>query len=69
LTVILGAPALLRSIIIRSWSLLDLDQIVAVADAFYRSGNKIAPFIEIVLGTQVEPQGRSEALSPRSTGR
>jgi hypothetical protein len=65
--VILGAPV--RSTIIRSWSLLDLDQIVAVADAFYRSGNKIAPFIEVVLGTQVEPQGRSEALSPRSTGR
>ena len=44
---IVGAPALLRSTIIRSWYLRDLHQIVAVADAFYHSGDQIAPFIEV----------------------
>ena len=38
---------MLRSTIIRSWSLRDLDQIVAVADAFYHSGDQIALFIEV----------------------
>ena len=44
---IVGAPALLRSTIIRSWYLRDLHQIVAVADAFYHSGDQIALFIAV----------------------
>jgi hypothetical protein len=49
----LDAPSLLLSTIIRSWLLRDLDQIVAVADVFYHSGDQIALFIEIALGTQL----------------